>query len=545
MFLPGTLAPMALFSREFIAVPDDRKGQIVFKWPDLTIRRFTHAIVNADEVAMFVNTGQVVQTMGPGRHEINADELPGLGAIIDFATGGNAYRAELYFVGTREYTGFRFGGRVDDVQDPRSGLIVTMRVFGDYALRVIDPARLVTNLTATVDVTDNERIAGWVSDQLLKVLRTNVTTQVVANGWPILGLSVHSPEIEQAAITSANGQLEAYGIALTRMGNFDINLSPEDAAELKRLAKDTSYSQLAGGFQQYAAGEMALGAGQGMAQGGGATEGAFLAAGIGLGGALGGMQQQPAQAPPPPAAAPAAGTRPRGRPRDGDGRDGSRHALRARRATRPARNSAWAAVRRSRRPSGTARSAGPSCPERLSSAPTAAPPPGADRPGYIPAIAGTPWRAEILPAREPSHGLVQWCACNWRDCWCTAPTIPESLYSQPQWPLPARPTVCFVLADGLYHQRRGADLLAGAPGRPGPAPVRGQVQSLFEPSRGDDTLPRVLSGLPPVPWRQRRRRPLRQGLTAEPGLAAERSQSRRRSTARSMAWAREVTPSFW
>ena len=297
--------PMALFSREFIAVPDDRKGQIVFKWPDVTIRRFTHAIVNADEVAMFVNTGQIVQTMGPGRHEINADELPGLGAVIDFATGGNAYRAELYFCGTREYTGFRFGGRIDDVQDPRSGLIVTLRVFGDYALRVMDPARLITNLTATVDVTDNERIAGWVSDQLLKVLRTNVTTQVIAQGWPILGLSVHSPEIEEAAITSANGQLEAYGIALTRMGNFDINLSPEDATQLKQLAKDTSYSQLAGGFGQYAAGEMALGAGQGMAQGGGSTEGAFLAAGLGLGGGLAGLGAQQAAPPPAPAPAPA------------------------------------------------------------------------------------------------------------------------------------------------------------------------------------------------------------------------------------------------
>ena len=296
---------MALFSREFIAVPDDRKHQIVFKWPDVTIRRFTHAIVNADEVAMFVNTGQIVQTMGPGRHEINADELPGLGAVIDFATGGNAYRAELYFCGTREYTGFRFGGRIDDVQDQRSGLIVTLRVFGDYALRVMDPAKLITNLTATVDVTDNERIAGWVSDQLLKVLRTNVTTQVVAQGWPILGLSVHSPEIEEAAITSANGQLEAYGIALTRMGNFDINLSPEDATQLKQLAKDTSYSQLAGGFGQYAAGEMALGAGQGMAQGGGSTEGAFLAAGLGLGGGLAGLGAQQAAPPPPPAPAPA------------------------------------------------------------------------------------------------------------------------------------------------------------------------------------------------------------------------------------------------
>jgi len=268
---------MALLGREFIAVPDDRKGQIVFKWPDVSIRRYTRAIVNADEMAMFVNTGQVVQTLGPGRHQIDANELPGLGVLIDAATGGNAYRAELYFVGTREYTGFKFGGRVDDVQDPRTGLVVTLRVFGDYALRVADPVRLVTNLTATVDVTDNERIAGWVSDQLLKVLRTHVTTQIIRNGWPILGLMAYSAEIEQNTIEAGNGQLAAYGVQLTRMGNFDVNLSPEDEQQLKQLAKDTSYSQLAGGFQNYAAGEMALGAGQGLAKGGAGTEGAFLA----------------------------------------------------------------------------------------------------------------------------------------------------------------------------------------------------------------------------------------------------------------------------
>jgi membrane protease subunit (stomatin/prohibitin family) len=286
---------MALLGREFIAVPDNRKGQIVFKWPDITIRRYTRAIVNADEMAMFVNTGQVVQTLGPGRHQIDANELPGLGAIIDHVSGGNAYRAELYFVGTREYTGFKFGGRVDDVQDPRTGLVVTLRVFGDYALQVADPARLVTNLTATVDVTDNERIAGWVSDQLLKVLRTHVTTQITRNGWPILGLMAYSAEIEQNTIEAGNGQLAPYGIRLSRMGNFDINLSPEDEQQLKELAKATSYSQLAGGFQNYAAGEMALGAGQGMAQGGGGTEGAFLGAGFGLASAFGAQQAQAMQ----------------------------------------------------------------------------------------------------------------------------------------------------------------------------------------------------------------------------------------------------------
>jgi membrane protease subunit (stomatin/prohibitin family) len=314
---------MALLGREFIAVPDDRKHQIVFKWPDLEIRRFTRAIVNADEMALFVNTGQVVQTLGPGRHQIDAQELPGLGALIDRVSGGNAYRAELYFVGTREYTGFRFGGRIDDVQDPRSGLIVTLRVFGDYALRVTDPVRLITNLTSTVDVADNEKIASWVSDQLLKVLRSNVTTQIVRNGWPILGLMAYSADIEEAGLSSGNAQLSAYGIELTRMGNFDINLKPEDEQQLKQLAKDTSYSQLAGGFQQYAAGEMALGAGQGMAKGGGGTEGAFLGAGFGLASAFGAqqaaaMQQQQQQYQqqgyqqqgPPPGQAPAPGQAP-------------------------------------------------------------------------------------------------------------------------------------------------------------------------------------------------------------------------------------------
>ena len=153
-------------------------------------------------------------------------------------------------------------------------------------------------MTSTVDVTDNERIAGWVSDQLLKVLRTHVTTQIIRNGWPILGLMAYSAEIEQATIDAANGQLVAYGVQLTRMGNFDVNLSPEDEQQLKQLAKDTSYSQLAGGFQNYAAGEMALGAGQGMAQGGAGVDGAFLGAGFGLASAMGAQQvaNQQAQA---------------------------------------------------------------------------------------------------------------------------------------------------------------------------------------------------------------------------------------------------------
>jgi membrane protease subunit (stomatin/prohibitin family) len=288
---------MALLGREFIAVPDEHKNVIIYKWPDVSIRKNSKAIVNADEMALFVNTGQIVATLGPGRHNIDADEIRGLGMFIDAATAGRAYRAELYFVHTREFTGNTFGGRIDDVQDPQTGLIVTLRVFGDYAVQILDPVAMIMNLIGTVNLASNEAVTGWVSEQLLKVMRTDVTTQVVRNGWPILGLSVYTPDVEAAVVVKANEQLASYGVKITRMGNFDINLAPEDAEQLKTLAKDTSYSRLAGSFNQYATGAMQIGAGEGMAQGGAGAGNAFLGVGMGMGGAM----AQPQTPTPPPA----------------------------------------------------------------------------------------------------------------------------------------------------------------------------------------------------------------------------------------------------
>jgi membrane protease subunit (stomatin/prohibitin family) len=285
--------------REFIAAPDTAKGQIVYKWPDTNIRKFARAIVEPDAQAVFISQGQVMGVLGPGQHTLDASELPFLGLFVDWATNSNAFKAELYFVGAREFPNQRFGGRLDEVQDPQTGLIVTLRSFGEYSLRVVDPAKLILNLVGTVDVTNNEAVTAWVTQQLLKCARTTVTTQLMSGAWQILGLSMHSPAIESGAKESANGELADYGIAITRLGNFDINLDDDDNARLKKLAGDTAYSRLAGGFMQAAQAEMMQGAGQGMAQGGGAVAPIFFGAGMGLGQQM--QAPPPAPYPPPPA----------------------------------------------------------------------------------------------------------------------------------------------------------------------------------------------------------------------------------------------------
>ena len=223
--------------REFIAAPDTSKGQIVFKWPDDNIRKFARAIVEPDAQAVFMSQGKVMGVLPPGQHTLDASELPFLGMFIDWASAGNAFKAELYFVGTREYPNVRFGGRLDDIQDPMSGLIVTMRAFGEYALKVDDPTKLILNLVGTVDVADNDAVTGWVGQQLLKVTRTAVTTQLASGAWPILGLSQHSPDIEAATMPAANVQLADYGVSICRFGNLDVNLSEEDSDEAEEAGQ--------------------------------------------------------------------------------------------------------------------------------------------------------------------------------------------------------------------------------------------------------------------------------------------------------------------
>jgi membrane protease subunit (stomatin/prohibitin family) len=286
-------------SRQFIAVPDDKKHQIVFKWPDINIRKGARAIIEPDQVAVFINKGEVIGTLGPGQHKLDADEIMFLGIVIDWATDGNAYRAEMFFVGTREYTGQTFGGRIDNVQDPQTGMIITLRVFGDYSMQVVDPSKLILNLVGTVNVENNDDVTYWMSNQLLKVMRTEVTRQIVRNGWPILGLAAFTPEIEKAVTDAANVELAEYGIAIARMGNFDVNLDEQDEEKLKGLASDTAYSRLAGSYGQFAQAEMLRGAGEGMSKGGGGTQAAFMGMGMGLGGGAGQMPMQQGPTPPP------------------------------------------------------------------------------------------------------------------------------------------------------------------------------------------------------------------------------------------------------
>lgn len=287
-----------------IARPDEAKAQVVWKHPDPTIPMKSQLTVEADEKAVFFKDGKVVATLEAGRHTLDSANLPFLSNLVDSFTGGNVFIAEVFFVNVREQAGIKFGGRIGNVEDPKSGIPVETMVHGEFSFRVTQPDVLITGLVGMGRVSDG--VSPWMKEQVLKVVRDRIGELLVKNKWPLLDVTsgAYTEEIERDVLAGLGEHVKSYGVAIARLGNFVIDVDESDAANLKKLYTDAAYLRTVGGvgnYQQFAAGKAMMGAGEGMAKGGGAggeanpmLGGAGLAVGMGMAQMMAGAAQRPA-----------------------------------------------------------------------------------------------------------------------------------------------------------------------------------------------------------------------------------------------------------
>jgi membrane protease subunit (stomatin/prohibitin family) len=336
-----------------IARPDDQKHLLVYKHPDNTIPHYSQLTVDADEAAVFLRDGAVVGTLrtaGAGqRHTMSAQNIPFLSNLVDKFTGGNIFVTDLFFVTMRPLYNVPFGGELGYMEDPLLGEMVTPRIFGTFSFQVVNPEALIVRYLG-VRATNAEEQAKWIKSLFMQSVKTVVGEVCVEEEKSLLQIMPMQSKLAEL-FKSRAPDLNEIGIQILQVGDFKINLSPEDEGTLKeaqaeigaakRAARkaqigisqaqaeaqqrqfelDQSFQDqsryvrdLAGGqYQNYAAGQAMIGAGKGMAEGGGGgggEGGGSMMAGAGFGVGMGmasmmnqGMaQQQPAARQPTPAA---------------------------------------------------------------------------------------------------------------------------------------------------------------------------------------------------------------------------------------------------
>ncbi len=284
-----------------IARPDSAKGLIVYKHPDPTIPNKAQLTVGTDEVALFFKDGQFIGQIGTGRHTLESSNIMFLNRLIDKFTGGNVFKAEVWFITTRESAGYKFGGRIGNLEDPKSGLAIETMVHGTYSLQVVDPTQVIQFFGQRSWAGDTEFV-GWFREILLKTIRERIAKMLLNRQLPLLNVTsgAMTEEIETEVLEGLKATLQSYGMRVVRLGNFAVSIKEEDETTLKAMYKDAAQLRMAGGlqgFQQLAAGKAMMSAGEGLARGGGGGDGGgnnpmLAGAGLGMGMAMANMFNQ-------------------------------------------------------------------------------------------------------------------------------------------------------------------------------------------------------------------------------------------------------------
>jgi membrane protease subunit (stomatin/prohibitin family) len=332
-----------------IARPDDKKDLIVFKHPDPTIPDYAQLTVDADEAAVFLRDGALVgvlRTLGAGeRHLLTSQNVPFLGQLVDKLTGGNVFMTDLYFVTMRPIYDQQFGGELGLLEDPLLGEMITPRIFGTFSFQIVDPVAFLLKYVGLKASGQNDDVLRWIKGLLLNSIRTVMGQVLVEQQTSMLQLMSMQQTLALRFAQQAP-DLTEIGCRIITVGQFQVNISDDDREKLsaaqaeigaakraarvasigiaqaaaeaqqrqfeldQRFGQDARYvTQLAGNYANYASGQALIGAGQGLASGGGqgaARAAAALGVGMGLAGQLArGLAGEAAGAVPAPVTAPA------------------------------------------------------------------------------------------------------------------------------------------------------------------------------------------------------------------------------------------------
>ncbi len=317
-----------------IARPDNLKSLIVYKHPDQNFPMYSQLTVDSDECAVFFKDGRPIGILPPGRHTLQTQNIPFLGQIVTNFTGGQVFISEIFFVKTAPVRGVPFGGPIGDMLDPLTQEQISPRVFGDFSLVVTDPMRFIVGYSGQAATGDNDFVLQWVKGLFMNGVKTTLGELCEVEQKSMLQAVSLTQKIAAAFVAHAP-DLADIGVKILQMGQFNINFSDDDRQRLvaanaevaaatravkikqigvagaaadaqanqfaldQKFGQDARYvQQLAGNYQNYAAGSAMMGAGEGMRDhgvgGGVAGMGAQMAVGMSMGGAMAGnFQQQP------------------------------------------------------------------------------------------------------------------------------------------------------------------------------------------------------------------------------------------------------------
>src|SRR5262245_9485839 len=269
--------PMAI---EVIEWKDDSGRELVWRFSGGgELKLGAQLVVSENQWAVFFRDGTALDTFSAGRHTLTTANVPLLGRLIGLPFGGTSpFRADVYFVAKRVFTGLKWGTREPVVFRDAELTMVRLRANGAFAIRVTDPQLFVNQIVGSQGRYTQDAVESYLRDVIVARLN-DVLGETVKT---IFDLPRHYDELGEGLKGRVAGDFEKYGLDLTDF--FIGGIVPPE--EVQKVIDERSGMAAVGdqnAYLKFKAAQALGDAARNPSGDGGAATGVGLGAGVGLG----------------------------------------------------------------------------------------------------------------------------------------------------------------------------------------------------------------------------------------------------------------------
>ncbi|MDR1051171.1 MAG: SPFH domain-containing protein [Deltaproteobacteria bacterium] len=262
----------------------------VFAWkfPNEELATWSQLVVNESQEAVFFKGGQALDVLGPGRHTLETANIPLLSALFKLPFGGRSpFAAEVWFVNKTNSLDIKWGTPSPiQLQDPKFGIMVPVRTFGQFGIRIDNSSKFLIKLVGTVPVFDQETLTRYFKGLYLNKVKDSLAGYLVHKKIGVLEINAYLEELADHVKDRVKPVMAEYGIELVNFYINDVSVPENDPAvvQLKAaLAKKAEMDIIGYNYQQ----ERTFDTLEGAATNPGSGQAGVMGAGLGLGMGLG------------------------------------------------------------------------------------------------------------------------------------------------------------------------------------------------------------------------------------------------------------------
>ena len=225
-------------------------NELVYKFPSEDLRLGTQLVVYTGQVAFFVKGGKILDVFESGTYTLRSENLPLLNKLINLPFGGSSpFKAEVWFINLLAVMDSKWGTMTPiQLEDPKYGVIVPVRAFGQYELKVHDPRVFLETLVGNMTSFSTEKVASYFKGKMLSRFSNLLSDKMTRDSISILGVNSHLVDMSEFVQRELDGEFQRYGLSMPSFSVMSVNVPEDDPSfiELKKAKALAAQINIAG-----------------------------------------------------------------------------------------------------------------------------------------------------------------------------------------------------------------------------------------------------------------------------------------------------------